>query len=241
MKTTLITLLLAATLFACTTPQMALAPSLKNNSETMAVKGKQGLQIRRTLSFGNYSTSKVKQGWLTGYDIPFILRFQGMQEKISFQQFGTEGQVADVFASGKFRSTELPLVRDHFDILLKEKNHFAGSVVLNQGRDVWEFLLYNPDGKFLSNAGAGFIKGSAASIDVKGVTQLENGNNYSIRFVGYEFVHNGEIIGAVETINKGKVWMKSNLDEDLQLVLASLSSCLLLRTNLEESVDYMEI
>lgn len=233
--------MLAIVFFACTTPQMALAPSLENNSESMDVKGKQGLQFKRSLHFGDYSTSKVKQGWITGYDIPFILHFQGMQEKISFKQYGNEGQVADVFAAGKFKSTELPLVSEHFNILLNEKNYFAGNVVLEQGRQVWEFLLYNPDGKFLRNNGAGYIKSKTANIDVKGVSHLANGNNLSVQFVGYEFVHDGEIVGAVETINKGKVWLKNDLDDDLKLVLASLSSCLLLRTNLEQRVDYMEI
>ena len=236
MKTTLIALLIAVTLFACKTPQMVLAPSLKSNSETMMVKGKQGLQIRRTIAYGNYTTSKVKQGWQTGYDIPFFLRFQGMQEKLSFRQFGSEGRVADVYAVGKFRSTELPVMREHFNIQLNEKNHFAGTVVMNNGQDIWEFLLYNPDGKFFTNKGAGFIKNNAETIDVKGVTQLENGNNLSVQFIGYEFVHDGETIGAVETINNGKVWFKNDLSVDLKLVLASLSSSLLLRTNLEESL-----
>lgn len=224
-------------LFGCKTPQMVVSPTLNNDSETLSVKGRQGFQIGRSLTFGEYGTSKVKQGWVKGYDIPFFVRFQGMKEKLSFQQFNESGQIAEVYSVAKFRSAELSFVKDYFDIILKEKNHFAGTVILNGGQDVWEFLLYNPDGDLLKGAKAGFIQKNQEIIEVKGVTQLENGNNFSANFLGYEFNHKGNAIGAVETVNNGKVWFKNDLPDDLKLVLASLSSSLLLRTNLEERIE----
>jgi hypothetical protein len=223
-------------LVGCKTPQMYVAPTLKNDSETLSVNGRQGFQIGRRLSFGGYTTSKVKQGWVKGYDIPFFLRFQGMKEKLSFHQMNEYGQMAEVYSVGKFRSTELPFIRDYFNIILKEKNHFAGTVILNGGQDVWEFLLYNPDGESLKGAKAGFVQNKHEVIEVNGVTQIENGNNFSSKFLGYEFIHQGKTIGAVETINNGKVWFKNDLPDDLKLVLASLSSSLLLRTSLEERI-----
>lgn len=233
----IITALFLVVLVGCKTPQMYVAPTLKNDSETLSVKGRQGFQIGRQLSFGEYATSKVKQGWVKGYDIPFFVRFQGMKEKLSFQQFNESGQMAEVYSIGKFRSTELPFLKDYFNIILKEKNHFAGTVILNGGQDVWEFLLYNPDGESLKGAKAGFVRNSHEVIEVKGVTQLENGNNLSSKFLGYEFVYKEQAIGAVETINNGKVWFKNDLPDDLKLILASLSSSLLLRTSLEERIE----
>lgn len=224
-------------LVGCKTPQMYVAPTLKNDSETLPVKGRQGFQIGRQLSFGEYATGKVKQGWMKGYDIPFFVRFQGMKEKLSFQQYGRGGELAEVYSVGKFRSTELPLMKDYFNIILKEKNHFAGTVILNGGQDVWEFLLYNPDGEAFKDAKAGFIQNNHVEIEVKGITQLENGKNFSSKFLGYEFVYKDQAIGAVETINNGKVWFKNDLPDDLKLVLASLSSSLLLRTSLEEKIE----
>lgn len=233
----IISALVLIVLTGCKTAQMAVAPALKNDSEPLSVKGRQGFQIGRQLSFGEYATGKVKQGWVKGYDIPFLVRFQGMKERLSFHQFNEAGQLAEVYAVGKFRSTELPFLRDYFNIILKEKNHFAGTVILKAGQDVWEFLLYNPDGEFLKDAKAGFVRNNQEVIEVKGVTQLENGVNLSSKFWGYEFIHLGKTIGAVETINNGKVWFKNDLPEDLKLVLASLSSSLLLRTNMEERVE----
>jgi hypothetical protein len=216
---------------------MYVAPTLKNDSETFSVKGRQGFQIGRRLSFGEYATGKVKQGWVKGYDIPFFVRFQGMKEKLSFHQFDESGQMAEVYSVGKFRSTELPLLKNYFNIILKEKNQFAGTVILNGGQDVWEFLLYNPDGESFRSTKAGFVQNNHEVIEVKGVTQLENGSNLSSKFLGYEFIHHEKTIGAVETINNGKVWLKNDLPDELKLVLASLSSSLLLRTSLEERIE----
>jgi hypothetical protein len=233
----LIIALFLVVLVGCKAPQMYVAPTLKNDGETLSVKGRQGFQIGRSLSFGEYATSKVKQGWVKGYDIPFFVRFQGMKEKMSFQQFNESGQMAEVYSVGKFRSTELPFVKDHFNIILKEKNHFAGTIILNGGEESWEFLLYNPDGESFKDAKAGFVQNNHEIIEVKGVTQLENGNYFSPKFLGYEFVYKDQAIGAVETINNGKVWFKNDLPDDLKLVLASLSSSLLLRTSLEERIE----
>lgn len=225
-------------LAGCKTPQMFITPELKNDSQILPVKGRQGLQVGRSLSFGEYTTDKVKQGWVKGYDIPFFVRFQGMKEKLSFQQYGKPGQVADVYSVGKFRSTELPFLRDYFNIILKEKNHFAGMVIMNGGQDVWEFLLYNPDGESLNSARAGFVKNYNYMIEINGVKKMENGkHSLSNKFWGYEFVCEGQAIGALETINNGKIWFKNNLPDDLKLVLASLSSSLLLRTSLEERIE----
>ena len=221
----------------CTTPQILVSPELKNDGSAFVVKGRQGFQVGRTLYFGEYATGKVKQGWVKGYDIPFFVRFQGMNEKLSFQQFGMPGQLAEVYATGKFRSAELPFIRDYFNIVLNEKNHFAGTVVLNGGRDVWEFLLYNPEGETFKNNDVGFMQNRIDRIEVKGIKTLLEGKNFSGKFFGYEFILNGNAIGAVETINKGKVWIKDDLPDDLKLVLASLSSSLLMRTNLEERIE----
>jgi hypothetical protein len=233
----IIIVLVLAILAGCKTPQIYVSPELRSSSEALAVKGRQGFQIGRSLSFGEYSTSKVRQGWVKGYDIPFFVRFQGMKEKLSFQQFDPKGQVAEVLAAGMFRNTELPLVHDYFNLLIKEKSHFAGTVVLNEGQDVWEFLLYNPDGESFKSDDAGFIRNQLVSIEVTGINILEEGKNLSSKFFGYEFMLEGQSVGAVETINGGKVWLKEELPADLKLVLASLSSAILLRSNLEEKVD----
>ena len=59
-------------------------------------------------------------------------------------------------------------------------------------------------------------------------------NIFQLDVYGYQFFQNGEAIGAVSIINNGRVWMREDLDEEMKLVLASLSSGLMVRNNIEE-------
>ncbi|WP_026630732.1 hypothetical protein [Dyadobacter alkalitolerans] len=113
---------------SCRTAELAVDDDLKNETETYAVKGRQGSQIGQVISFGDFKTSKVKRGWTSGYSIPFIVSFNGAKEKLSFQQFGTNGNAAEVALVSRFRETEYQPLQDHFSVSLKFKNYFAGSV-----------------------------------------------------------------------------------------------------------------
>jgi len=50
---------------------------------------------------------------------------------------------------------------------------------------------------------------------------------------GFEFIMNGWTVCAVSTINNGRVWLKDDIEEDLKLVLASISTALLVRQSLD--------
>jgi hypothetical protein len=90
----------------------------------------------------------------------------------------------------------------------------------------------------LKESKAGFVRKGTETIEVNGIKKLENGKpSLAYKFWGYEFIYNGQPVGAVEIVNNGNVWVKNNLPEDLKLVLASISSSLLLRTSLEERMD----
>lgn len=223
---------------ACKTPQIYVAPELKDSSMVLPVKGRQGLQLGQKLSFGEFNTSKIKRGWTQGYDFPFMVRFQGVKEKFSFQLFNDKHQAADVYCAGKFRSMEIAGIGDYFDIVIREKNHFAGTIISGAGKDIWDFLLYNPDGRPMDKTKAGFMQSGTEVVEINGIRRMANGkSNWSVEFWGYEFIHNGEVIGTVETINNGNVWLKNDLPESQRLLLAGMASALLLRSNLEEMTN----
>jgi hypothetical protein len=58
---------------------------------------------------------------------------------------------------------------------------------------------------------------------------------------GYEFRLNGKTIGAVSTVNNGKVWLKNTLHPELKLVLASVSSGLMLRNSVREEAEQLTL
>lgn len=236
MKTTsFFAFLLLLGFVACKPAEVALSPELK--AKAMPVKGRNGFQIGQTIKFGQYSTGKVRRGWTHGYDIPFALRFQKAREKLSYTQFGPSGAKAEVVCVSKFSNVELPVLGDYFGIPLDYQNFFAGNVSL--GPSNWDFILHNPNGDFLrEKASAGFIQHEERQIDIQAIREMKGQPHWmeQLTVYGHEFVIGGRVVAAVSTVNRGTVWMDETLDAETKLVIASVATGLLLRTDVE-SVD----
>jgi hypothetical protein len=220
-------------LSSCKSAQVAFSPEL--NATAMPVKGRQGFQIGQVIRYGDYRTDKVRRGWTRSYDVPFILRFQGAQEKLSFTQFSPEGRAVRVSCVSRFKSNDLSLVQDFFSIPLQYENYFAGTLLTAQ-EDTWDFVLYNPNGDFLrQKESAGYARNYAQTIEIKAVRGLENQPEWlkKMAVYGHEFVLNGKVVGAVSTLNNGTVWIDPSLDAETRTILAALATGILLRTDVE--------
>jgi hypothetical protein len=238
---------LSVSFTACRTAEIPVREELKNNATPLAVKGRQGFQIGQVLSFGEYHTSKVDRGWTRSYSIPFVAHFSGAREKLSFQQFGPNTSTAHVAFVSRFRETELSPLRDYFSLSVKNRNSFAGGIELSGSGESWEFVVHQADGwgNTLKNNTRGFIRSKAdhLQIDIVGIRELEGTSKLMTQMdvYGYEFQLDGKVIGAVSTVNSGKVWIRDNIHPELKLVLASVSSGLILRYNMKEARDDLEL
>ena len=235
MKPILIFALVALTgLFACHTPEVMIDPSL--DAVRMPVKGRNGLQIGQVIRYGEYTTGKVRRGWTKGYDIPFIVRFQKAQEKLSYTQFGPENLSAEVACVSKFKSTEIQLVRDFFGIPIDYSNFFAGNISI--GSSNWDFIIHNPNGDFLhEEASAGFAQCGGRQIDIEAMRGIEGQPDWlkDMTVVGHEFRIDGRVVGAVSTLNKGSVWIDPNQTAETRTVIAAIATGLLLRRDVESA------
>lgn len=238
MKTILLFSLTLFVFFACKPAEIATDTSLK--ADAMPVKGRQGLQIGQVIRYGDFKTSKVRRGWTTSYDIPFVVRFQGAKEKLSFTQFGPGAEQAEVACISKFKSTEIMLARDYFSIPLDIDNFFAGTISLHGGHSNWDFVLYNPNGDFLRDqASAGYAENGPERIEIRAIRGLKGQPDWmkKLTVYGHEFVYHGRVVGAVSTVNKGTVWIDNALDGELQTVIAAIATGVLLRTDVEDVAD----
>ena len=235
MKTFLKSTLLPALLLlaACSTPKMAVDTQLQT-TPALAVKGRQGWMLNQHLSFGEFTTGKVQRGWLKSYDIPFIVRFSGAKEKLAYTLSNGEGQAAEVFCMGKLRQQDLPLFNDLFELNLGWQDAFSGAIALNDGRQHYDFLLTGLNQNNWFRPAEGFIRYQEGLIDIQPVDRLDNGQRaLGQQSLGFQFVYHNEVIGAVETLNNGRVWLKDGLAPELRLVLGSVAAALLLRSELE--------
>jgi hypothetical protein len=230
---------IAINLSSCRTAELAVNQDLQHNTEFYQVKGRQGSQIGQVISFGSYTSSKVKRGWTFGYSLPFIVRFNGASEKLSFSLADADGKTANVALISRFKATEIEPIRDYFSIALKYKNYFAGTVGLQDSEEWWDFIVHNVDGASRSlknNATIGFARNGLTKIEIIGIKELEGASPMLTQneVYGYEFRLDGKIIGAVSVINQGKVWFRKDLDASQKLILAAISSGLMLRSNVED-------
>lgn len=223
-------------IMSCKSAELAYTPSAA--AETLPVQGRQGWQIGQVIRYGDFSTDKVRRGWTKGYDLPFVVRFQGAKEKLSYTQYGPGGRQVEVACVSRFSSAELPLIRDYFSLPLNHQNYFAGTIVPADGPNNWDFILYNPDGDFLrKQATTGFLKNGTEQITIQPIRGLDRQARWmkNMTVHGHEFQLNGRVIAAVSTVNKGTVWMDRNLDEQLKTIIAAVATGLLLRTDVEET------
>lgn len=226
--------------FAACRPARVLVPESLQPSEQisiMPVKGRMGLQIGQVISYGPYKTGKVRRGWTSGYDIPFVLRFQAARQKIRFEQFTPDGSSATVACVSKFERTDLPLITDFFSIPLKYRNYFAGVIISADSGKPWNFVIYHPDGHFFREATAGFAYSGSKRIELVALRELEGQPEWMNlpTVYGFEFRMDGKTLGAVSLVNRGEVRLRNDLDPEVRLTVASMATALLLRHNPEDN------
>jgi hypothetical protein len=227
---------LTASFFSCKPVEIAVDPSL--NAQPMPVKGRQGLQIGQVIRYGDFKTDKVHRGWTRSYDVPFVVRFRGAKEKLSFTQFGPESQAAEVSCISKFKSTEIMTVREYFSVPVKIENFFAGNISFGKDKPNWDFILYNPNGDFLrEDASAGYIQNGSKRIELQAIRGLKGQADWmkQLTVYGHEFRYEGKVVAAVSTINNGKVWIDDSLDAETKTVIAAVATGILLRNDVEDT------
>ena len=232
-------LILTLFLAGCSTPQMRVDPALTAQAPALPVSGRNGWLVEQVLSFGEFTSGPVSRGWTKGYDYPFFIRFTGAREKMRFAVRDRSGNEAMVHCAGKLREQDLRLFREYFDVNIGTTDTFIGTVALNGGRQ-YDFHVENLNTQ--QNLGyrplEGTLRGGGDPIEVRAVWHLASGQRWlDTQPIGVEFLRAGRVIGAVETVNEGRVWISEDQGGEDRLLLASLAAALLLRSDLSEHND----
>ena len=225
-------------LVGCKSPNLLVSSELKSNTSVYDVKGRQGWQFNQVIRYGDYFSSKVKRGWTTKVEIPFVVKFKTASEKLSFTQYTPDSLQADIYAVGKFENNELPLLRGFLNYSLNYKNTFAGTIIpFDATGNYWDFIIYNMESRLSDDRVCGSAKDSKGNeIIVKGVDRIEGqGGWMQMEYIGFEFFLNGQSIGAVSCLNDGRVWMRDDIRPDIKLAVSSISTALLVKHNLTDT------
>jgi hypothetical protein len=217
--------------------------ALRSDTTVMDVHGRQDLPFNQVIRFGDYGSSKIDRGWTQTrsheFESNFAVRFKAAKQKLGFHLHGPQGREAQVLAVSRFELNEVELLKDYLSYPTHYANTFAGTVIPAQGTGGdWEFLVHDPEGGSPRHMDTGRMTDKAGrQILIRGVKKAEGApgvmawENY-----GFEFVQDGQTIGAVSLLSKGRVWLRQSLDADTSLVVASVATALMVRDSLKDQV-----
>jgi len=239
MKKLLLLLLVVAGVATARPQGIVVSDDLKANATIFEVKGKQGWQFNQVIKFGGFYTSKIKRSWPGGIDVGFVNRFRSAKEKLSFTQYTPDSLNSTVIAVSKFMSFETDFLNGFMGLSYNYENSFAGCIVpQNTPDNSWEFVVTDPDLILDKSAGCGEAKDkNGRQITIRGVTLLEGQAKWMAGQVwGFEFFLDKKSIAAVSVTGNGKVYLRNDLAPDLRLVIAAMSSALMVRHDLSENL-----
>jgi hypothetical protein len=262
MKGIFYTMLIAFSLTSCSSLKMSVSDELKADHDEYTVKGRQGILIKQKLSFGNYTTTRVRRSWTKGNssrsgfsvgngqgEMINVISMDYVNKKQTINFNLTDGKnSSDVYCVSRFHSEDLQVGRSPNSILnigldlsgigSRSSNLYYVQVYTNNDSDPWQLLLDNEATQLDSKHYIGVIaKSRTEYYTIVPVTRLEKngkaGNTLLGASVGFELRNpDGKPVGAVSMIDKGMVFLGKTSAEE-RFLLANICAALLLQENIE--------
>ena len=203
---------------ACTTAQMRVGPALAS-SAPLEVSGANPRTWNTPIRFGPWATSTAREGgtWDFGY------RLLGIDANFAFQPYrltvsnGRSPVRAECITPAATLSRNDLSVDPSFGRIPALACGFLGA-----GEGTLRLRTT------ATNAEEGEIAFGNERWTIRSVRNFEGSSIPSSEPLGYEISRDGRVIAAVETINRGRVWMDAALDEEDGARLAAVATALLL-------------
>jgi hypothetical protein len=230
--------------YACKAPQMLVNSELRENSPAFAVKGRNGFLVGQKISFGPYKTEEVKRGWIKTHQSNFFfINNQSGEQSIHFTLTDSLGNNYTANCAGhlKKEQTDLgfflghnnnPIIGELMKITEEYEETYAVTIEADT-QTVWNMLVANRHVVRYKGKYKGLLYSQNQTVEINPVRNVEGSNIPFPDVIGFEFTMNGKAIGAVEVLNKGKVFISPDIDEKLKGVVATAAAALLLQTDLE--------
>lgn len=225
---------------SCKTASISLEQGFKERSDFYSIEGKNGWQLNQVIRFGPFETSKIDRSMTFSYHVPLLIDFSGGKENIAFNLYDRERQAGLSFiGDSRPKDVHLSSAKGYFQVPIDQRDVFAGAMIFSQPEvRRYDFFLLNPNDQQLNARCQGVVlKDGREHFIVKGTTKLAGSRIPQTEVFGYEIYRRDQLVAAVETINRGAIWMDSALAQDDRMLVAALSTGLLVRTNLREGVE----
>lgn len=222
--------LLLALLPACREARMAVSPDLTAAAPAWPVSGRAVMGLESPVSFGPYRVTGVHRGWTERFGWGAVI-YESLNASQEYE-FRLEGPAprpwqaqCAVNADQQFLKTALDKGRGEISWELSGQTNLVATFRELLGSQVWEMVLTRPSGRPVLN---GYLAGGGRTIEVSGSRSLEGTSLPLTEAAGYEFRLDGRLMGAVQTMNDGVVWLDPAAPDEARQAMAVAAAGLLL-------------
>ncbi len=218
-----------------------ISESLAANSEHLKVKmGTQWMGKIWKMKFGDYAVTDSKMGWTKTSSKSNLFNTKTESkttQKFAFTLSSKTGVYANVNAANNI---EVKVLQEselfsgfHIgeDQLLLDSHNFTALININQDTtEIWTLFMNGITGSTVDNGGTAFLSNGNRKILIISAQANKSNGAFSkmLPALGYEFVENDQVIGALQYFgggtlgtNKNIVWIQNNLDSKMKLILAA--------------------
>jgi hypothetical protein len=230
---------MAVLLMGCTMARMRVRPQLVSAAQEMKVEGRKTFSFDETFFFGSYQVTEVHRGWTrsTGFSISRELekKFSGSKATQKYEFLLKDGkedvwECQSITECDQYKLDSLLGKKNKLGIGINTKNILVCTFKSRNRPEEWQLMMdENYDS---SNDMKGELSDGKISIFVQGTRKLAGAAFPMATPTGYEFLMDENIVGSVEVINKGAVWIIPSIEERLHSPLAVTSAALLLYQNI---------
>ena len=226
--------------------EIVISDSLAANGEKLKVKmGSQGTGKIWKFQFGNYAVISSKAGWTTTSTKGNFFNTKTESKstkKFSFLMANKINDTARVNAANNIETQSLQELEIFSKVfwgsneLLQETQNFSAYITINgDTSEIWALLMNIIKGNNAQGSYDVLLTNGERKIFVTPASSNKNGGDTrSMPALGYEFIENGQSLGAVQYygggmmgLNKNIVWIHNSLDEKVKLILAAASTAIL--------------
>lgn len=234
MKNLLLLLTLCSTLTTsfAQSPRARVQTNITGDVESYEVRGRNGWAWKRKVTYGEFATSRVRGGWRTYHEFPFILTFSRARQRFSYTQYGPDSLRAEYWGVFIHEQTDLPVLGRYFQIPLRYNQYMAGNIFVPSSNKLYEFVLNYPEinTKLTPTEGRIFDQ-EGFTIHIRGIQRMEQMQFNLPTNLGFEFLIDNEVVAVVDGMVHGRVHFRRNLSDEHKTVLAAVMNGYLLRTH----------
>jgi hypothetical protein len=204
--------------------------ALRNSAVEMHVSGRSGWTFNKSVVYGPFHTAPFSTGSTKvnndrpkgGFIGDDITRYTTANQGFHFTQYDSAGDSIDVqcLATRNAKTTQ------YSNLLSDEISSDRYEIHLAKNISEKVFLTY--------------IKGTPLAVffgkdSVTMTDEYKYDTKEKIVFQGLLFTKSRETVAAVNLINEGVVWIKKDLDNECKLLIAAISTAMLVQPNLENA------